>query len=419
VTALRRALLAAFILGLGFSITLSETSLALLTVLWLARFSDRESGRARIWPLAAPVLCWTGVSVLSALGSGHPGASLAASRELLLVLALYVTVDALPDVGAADRFLSGLAVVAAAAAAMGILQVGLCPVAPPDQRLTRWFFHRCDRARGAFSIYMTLAGVLNLTLLATLPRLLSTRPDRRWSVPAWLLTLGGLAATLTRGAWVGFGCGVLAFLPTTRKGRLLLIGGLLALALGALAGPAHLRQRVLSMGDPDDPTLKEREYMWRSGLAMWQQHPWRGFGPGGVKREYRHYALAEAVKKRTGHLHNTPLQILVERGLIGLGAWIWIWAQFYARTVGLLRRLPSGAEREWTLVAGSLAAVTGFLVNGLSEYNFGDSEVILVAWAIMALPFVVERHVRVHAVTGDAAPTSQRESRRQRPSPPS
>jgi O-antigen ligase len=402
VTALCRALLTAFVLGLGFSITLSETSLALLTLLWLVRFADRESDRNQTWPLAAPVLCWTGVSVLAALGSGDAARSLAASRELLLVLALYVTVDALPDVEAADRFLSGLAVVVAAAAAMGIVQVSLCPAAPPDQRLARWFFHRCDRARGAFSIYMTLAGVLNLALLATLPRLLLSRPDRRRSVAAWLLTLGGLAATLTRGAWVGFGCGVLAFLPTTRKGRLLLIGGLVVLALAALAGPAHLRQRVLSMGDPDDPTLKEREYMWRSGLTMWQQHPWLGFGPGGVKREYRHYALAEAGKKRTGHVHNTPLQLLVERGLIGLGAWIWIWAQFYVRVVRLLRRLPIGAEREWALVAGSLAAVTGFLINGLSEYNFGDSEVVLVAWVITALPFVVERHLPSRAATGDA-----------------
>ena len=42
-----------------------------------------------------------------------------------------------------------------------------------------------------------------------------------------------------------------------------------------------------------------------------------------------------------------------------------------------------------TVVIGSLAAITGFLVGGLSEYNFGDSEVVMVAWAIAALPSVV------------------------------
>jgi len=42
------------------------------------------------------------------------------------------------------------------------------------------------------------------------------------------------------------------------------------------------------------------------------------------------------------------------------------------------------------LVAGSVAAVAGFLVAGLFEYNFGDSEVIGLTWVVMALPFVVD-----------------------------
>ena len=53
----------------------------------------------------------------------------------------------------------------------------------------------------------------------------------------------------------------------------------------------------------------------------------------------------------------------------------------------VLRRLPAEAVAERALVVGSLAAITGFLVGGLSEYNFGDSEVVMVAWAHrMALP---------------------------------
>ena len=38
-----------------------------------------------------------------------------------------------------------------------------------------------------------------------------------------------------------------------------------------------------------------------------------------------------------------------------------------------------------------LRAVTGFLVGGLSEYSFGDSEVVMLAWTIMALPSVVAK----------------------------
>jgi O-antigen ligase len=340
------------------------------------------------------VLTFSAVTLASALASGYPATSLAASKGLLLAAALYVTANALPGSEAAHRVLVALAAVVAIAAVVGLLQVGLCPGPEPDYGSRAWLYHRCFRARGFFSIYMTLAGVLNLVLLATLPLLLPGRALTRWLIPPWVLTLAGFVATDTRGAWLGFVSGALALLPMTRRGRWLLIGGLLVLGLIATLGPQHLRQRFLSMGDPGDRTVKERVYMWRSGLAMWQTSPWLGVGPGGVKREYGRYALPEAIKKRTGHVHNTPLQILVEQGVIGLAAWLWIWGEFYVRAVGFLRRLPDTAAQDRALIAGSLAAIAGFLVAGLTEYNFGDSEVVMVAWTIMAVPFVVASRVR-------------------------
>jgi hypothetical protein len=62
--------------------------------------------------------------------------------------------------------------------------------------------------------------------------------------------------------------------------------------------------------------------------------------------------------------------------------------------LGLLRRLPSEATAERMLVVGSLAAIVAFLVGGLSEYNFGDSEVVMVAWALMALPWAVDARAK-------------------------
>ncbi len=37
---------------------------------------------------------------------------------------------------------------------------------------------------------------------------------------------------------------------------------------------------------------------------------------------------------------------------------------------------------------GVQGAIVAFLVAGLFEYNFGDTEVVLVAVSLMALPFV-------------------------------
>ena len=317
-------------------------------------------------------------------------ASLAASKTLLLMVALYVTADALEDARDGDRFLSWLALAAAGAALAGLVQFAACPPQQPADGLARWFFHRCDRARAFFSIYMTLAGVLNIALLATLPRVLPGS-FRAWSAPVWLLTAAGLAMTYTRGAWIGLGAGAATLLPMSRRGRLALLTGLVLLPVIFLLGPRDLSHRFRSMFDPDEAGIKERVYMWRSGTSMWRERPLLGWGPGGVKREYSRYALPEAFKKRTSHVHNTPLQILVERGVLGLAAWLAIWVAFYWRAIGLLRALEASRVRERALVAGSIAAVTGFLVAGLSEYNFGDSEVVMVAWAVMALPWAAAR----------------------------
>jgi O-antigen ligase len=386
----RGVLLAAFVAGLGLSITLAQTALALLTLHSLWRLRDPAERAAARWPLWSPVLAFSAVSLLSALLSGHPLTSLEASKGLLLAAALYVVADALRDPPAAGRFLFWLTLAATVAAVVGLLQVGLCPGPEAPEASPRWLYHGCGRAHGFFSIYMTLAGVLSLALLATLPRLLVGGPSlRRLAVP-WLLMLWGLIMTYTRGAWIGFAAGVFTVAGTVRRGRWLLVGGLLVLAGAALLAPTELRHRFLSMGDPEESGVRERVAMWKSGFAMWRERPLLGVGPGGVKREYSRYALPEAFKKRTGHVHNTPLQIAVERGVLGLAAWGWIWVAFFTHAIGLLRRLPEEARPERALVAGSLAAVVGFLVGGLSEYNFGDSEVVMVAWAIMALPWAVE-----------------------------
>jgi hypothetical protein len=43
------------------------------------------------------------------------------------------------------------------------------------------------------------------------------------------------------------------------------------------------------------------------------------------------------------------------------------------------------------LVTGAMAAIAGFLVAGLFEHNFGDSEVLLAATFVMGLVFAVDR----------------------------
>jgi O-antigen ligase len=115
-----------------------------------------------------------------------------------------------------------------------------------------------------------------------------------------------------------------------------------------------------------------------------------------VKQRYPEYRNPAARRPATGHLHNNLVQIAAERGVLGLAAWLAIWIAFFVQAGRIYARLPATRDDDRALVAGSLAAVGGFLVAGLFEYNFGDSEVIGLLWVVMAFPFVVD--------PGDALP---------------
>jgi O-antigen ligase len=384
-------LLGLFLLGLAFSITLAESALALLALVWLWRLRERSGRTALAFPLAGPVLALVLTTLVAAIRSANPAASLVDAKGLLLLVILYVLVDALQNAEAADKFLTGLSLLVAVHAGLSVMQVALCPWKPVGVPLIDSFLRHCDRAHGFYSIYMTLAGVLTLVLLATLPRLLAPAPARRaWMIPAWTVSGVGLALTLTRGAWVGFLAGAVSLAVLAKRvSVLVVIGAALLMALLLPAGP--LEHRIRSFADPADPTFRERLFMWQSALHIIRDHPLTGAGPGQVKALFPRYARPEAHRKTTSHVHNTPLQITAERGLLGLAAWLSIWIAFFCQGVRLLRRIGPPQRPEWRLVAGSLAAVLGFLVAGLFEYNFGSSVVVMVAYAVMALPFIVER----------------------------
>src|SRR5262249_4746482 len=154
--------------------------------------------------------------------------------------------------------------------------------------------------------------------------------------------------------------------------RWLVLGVLGAALLALFIGVPGLRQRAASMVDPTDPTVNERFLIWRSGVRMARDHPIMGVGPGGVGELYPRYVDPAALRMKRGHLHNVPLQILVERGPLALLAWIWFFAAFFFAARRTLGGLSTHQHQQRALVVGGIVATVGFLVAGLFEYNFGD-----------------------------------------------
>ena len=114
---------------------------------------------------------------------------------------------------------------------------------------------------------------------------------------------------------------------------------------------------------------------------MIADHPLTGVGPDMVQEVYPDYRDEGAVNETNPHLHNVPLQIAAERGLPALAIWLW----FVVVSIReLLRSLRQPESRP--LAAGGLAAMASMLAAGMFEYNFGDSEFLMLFLVLLTLP---------------------------------
>jgi putative inorganic carbon (HCO3(-)) transporter len=385
---LRFWLLVVLVIGLVASISLAEIALGVLAahVLWRRRV---DGGRPLQWPMLGVIAAYAAWSVVAALAAARPLESVRSVKSVVWFGAIYVVLAALPDARAARRFATLLFVAAAVVAVAAVVQVTACPPSgTADWGVLARFSRKCARAHGFYSIYMTLAGVLTIILAMTLPRLAGFGRRAWWAVPGWLAGVAALGLTFVRGAWIAFAMAVAAGILTRRRHVLILGGAAVAAVLFALAMPGVM-PRARSIGDANDPTTRERLAMFDAGKRLLQEHPITGIGPGQVKHAYPVYAPPDAVRRSTSHLHNSPLQVAVERGVPGLALWLAIWAVFFVRASRIAASLPPGDDR--ALVLGCIIAIGAFLVGGLFEHNFGDTEVLLVAASIMALPFAIAR----------------------------
>jgi putative inorganic carbon (HCO3(-)) transporter len=91
------------------------------------------------------------------------------------------------------------------------------------------------------------------------------------------------------------------------------------------------------------------------------------------------------VQQLNSHLHNVPLQIAAERGLPALAVWLWF-------IFTLLRDfITKRASSIPSLNNGAIAVTAAMLTAGMFEYNFGDSEFLMLFLVLVTLPYAAGR----------------------------
>ena len=381
------ALLAGLPLVTRSGLSLLIAASALLWVVWALRTPPGRLGAINIW-----LLLVIAVAVVATGFSPVPKAALVGLAKLLSYLSVYALMRQLLAAAPAwwDRLVGALLAGELVTSVIGIRQLYEAPGA-----LARWSDSN-SVAEGTVRIYSTLENpnLLGGYLLPILPLAVVAllrwrgRGRRLFALASLVLGLVAMVLTYSRGAWMGMvaSLGLLALLLVLRQTRdwpplwrrlfplLLLAGGTVVLVL-LVTQVEPLRVRVMSLlAGREDSSNNFRMNVWTSALAMIQDRPWIGIGPGNSAFNLI-YPLYQQPKFNALSAYSIPLELLVEAGIPGLLAGLGLLLS--AVKVGLGQWRSTAPQALPCLAA--VAVFAGLGVQGLTDTIFFRPEVQLTA----------------------------------------
>ena len=328
-------------------------------------------------------------SLLSLWASVDPGASLLEFRSLGLISVYYLFAWNAGSLEEKRFLVVCLLVSATLAACYGIGEFFT------GRDLLGHYDPAFNKIGGFFSMHLTLGAYLAMTVCVIMGILLwATSGKKTFAAGGAAVFLMLLAIYLSgaKAAFLGFLVGgAVVFGLKGRKHLCLALGVvfLLVLLLGFWKSGAHLKSLIhhysvdaaQRTGPLDSNT--QRLYMWWTGLRVSCCYFINGVGLHAVETVYPAFRHVLARDPNQWHLHNNFLQLGVTRGFFGLAAFLYLLLLAFRSGYRSFRACVDPWEKGFT--AGVLGALPAFLICGLTEYSWGDSEVLMALYMLMGL----------------------------------
>jgi len=382
------AFLILFVFWSPISITGAQVAVSFALLFWVVRMFVIKKFRLVRNPLNIPIAAFlvaVAIGVIRAVDFRH---SLKGYMTLGWISIFFLTVNNIKDVNQFKRLIRILILITTIAGAYGIFQ-----------HLTRIdFFGNVKylnlafaRSPGFFNSPMTFGNYVLLLLPVVIGMSSYARlgKERRVLLASGLIILAAIIFTYTRGVWLGL-IGGLIFMAILRSKRLLLIvvTGILVCSISVVVFPSsRFARRVMETFKSGRP-VGDRIYFLEGGLKIIRDYPITGVGWEGFRRVYPRYKPSEAGESGC-NAHNNFLDVAVDSGLLGLGIFIWLLLTIYKVGFQIFKRLDDGYFKG--IAWGFLGSLTAFLVAGMSQYNFGDSEVVMLFYFLIGMVMVIPR----------------------------
>jgi O-antigen ligase len=297
---------------------------------------------------------------LSSVGWGvAPDEARDGALELCKLALFYL---ALVNVVSSPRRLEGLVLAMLAASlvtSVGTLRWYESGVDLVEGYRARWYGVYADPNRMAMNLLVIIPLAAAFTVNAAL------RPWKRLlALAAGGLAVACLVASHSRGGMLGLalGLGLWALRERAHRGKALLVGAGLGLAL-ALFAPRSFWERSETVGQfEQDASAMGRVYGWQVASRISLDRPLVGVGMNGFRYAWPAYAPPEALAQYHALVsHNLFLDVVAELGWLGLGLFL----VFAGGAVGSAFIASGDAQVGW-LARGLAASVAGYLVTQLS-----------------------------------------------------
>lgn len=256
------------------------------------------------------------------------------------------------------------------------------------------------RAAGLFGHPMTYAGFccLFLPILAVMlfdQRMQFSRGYRIGLILCFFLGLAGLLLNQTRGAWLAVFLVLLLisfiYLSTAKKKTIVLFLTIFCVAGTIFLQVPALKVRLESITDMQMQSNTERILLWESSLKMFQDHKLMGVGLGQYSKTYNDMSLgykSTQAKEVLEHAHNNFIHMLAENGLVGFLGFVYMFGYFIWQSLKGWRHKRNPYD---LMMIGMILA---FLIQGLTEYNFGNSALMKTFWLLLGCLLILKKDWR-------------------------
>lgn len=356
------------------------------------------SGLPLRWPrISIPLglfLAWTLVALAF---SPDPAFGIPSVRKMVVYAMLLIVYSTVRTLNEAKWLTLSWMGVGTFTAGRGLVQYAADVAGARAAHQDFYHYYIADRIRGFMSHWMTFSGE-ELYILLLIAAFLLYAPNPRRYFWLWLpcgLAVGiALVLSQTRTVWVAAVVAGFFLLWEWRKWAAIAMPAVLA--LGILAAPSSIQERVRSFNNPHGETdsNSHRKIVWWTGWEMIKSHPVVGVGPEEIRKPTVFFAYLPARFPQPlpegdyQHLHNIYIHYAAECGVPAVifltAALIMAFVDFYRAA----RALPPGRSLRRFLLFAAIACLIGTMTGGLFEKNLGDSEVLTMFLAIMCLGYL-------------------------------